>query len=77
MEKSSPASASEGMATAYYAMALLGEAADPSIELSILPERVCGICGYLPLLLRGCCPCALAAVWLGGAQSEQLDASCI
>lgn len=62
MEKGGTAPADTKPAGAYYAVALLAGTADPFIELSILPQRICGLCGYLPLLARGICPCQMVHI---------------
>lgn len=59
VEKGGTAPISSGMADRYYAVALLSPPADPFIELSILPQRLCGLCVHMPLFIRGHCYCQM------------------
>lgn len=62
VEEGSPDPTPARVADGYYAVALFTGSADPFIELSILPQRICGLCGYLPLLVRGICPCQMVHI---------------
>ncbi len=70
VEEGRPTTTPKGVAGPYYAVALLSEATNSPVELSLLPQPLCCLCRYLPLFVRGVCPCQVADICSGGAPDE-------
>jgi len=74
MEEGRTSTTTKGMAGRYYAVGLFDPSANSFIELSLLPELVCSLCLYMPLLLHGTCPCLVARICNGDTSVQQLGA---
>lgn len=75
MEEGRATTTNTRVAGPYYAVPLFGKTGDSSASMSILLCDICGICGWYPLFLRGCCPCQMVHYCDGDTENEQLDSS--
>ena len=75
VEKSSAPPRDEGVVDPNYATTLFSTPGDASIAVCVLPQRLCSVCSWFGLFVRGYCPCLVSCICSGDTPIEQLAAS--